>query len=60
MLQAYSYIEEMKKHIPGVNIKFYIKTQTLEAISKAIGTPSPLVIAQDADESDDSIEEVVD
>ena len=57
----------MRRRLPGVNLSFFIKPETLDAISKALGTV--LIIGgneeeeeeeREGGESDESIEEVVD
>lgn len=55
----------MRRRLPGVNLSFFIKPETLDAISKALGT---VLIGgneeeeeeREGGESDESIEEVVD
>lgn len=63
--QAYEYIQEMTRRLPGVNLSLYIKTQTLEDISKGLGesTIRPTAASttdERGEDSDDSIEEAVD
>jgi intraflagellar transport protein 140 len=64
--QGLAYVDLMKKHIPGVNLKFYIKPQVLEALSNAVGTTHDRNDEEtnrqkdEAVSDNDSIEEVVD
>ena len=54
-------IEEMRRRIPGVNLEFYLDTETLEAIYKAHGVDVPIargVVIEKEQDDEEIIEEV--
>ena len=59
--KAYDMIEEMRRRIPGVNLEFYLDTETLEAIYKAHGVDVPIargVVIEKEQDDEEIIEEV--
>ena len=55
----------MKRRIPGVNLEFYITSETLQAINAAQGLTQGMgsknrISEEEDEESDDSVEELVD
>ena len=38
-MQAYSLMEEMRQHIPSVNMAYYINVKTIETIHSALEIP---------------------
>lgn len=46
MLQAYKYLEEMRRRLPAAKVSYYVNQQTVDAVHQGLGIPLARIVPE--------------